>query len=119
MPRTGRSLSLLLWRPPRRRRRVSPFLEMLAAVLVVGVVVGSFLFVLAARLHQPPGSAPKPTSTPATIPTVVGSPSSPTPAGPANSLQTIHMIDFPTAWPLPNPTALYTPTRCTPLTNVT
>jgi len=41
-------------RPPRQRRRISPFLEMLAAVLVVGVVVGSFLFVLASRLNHPP-----------------------------------------------------------------
>ncbi len=105
---TNQDLSPLPVRPPRRRRRVSPFLEMLAAVLVVGVVVGSFLFVLDSRLHQPPGSASKPTPTPATIPTVVGSPSSPTPAGPVNSLQTIHMIDATTGWALTNTSVLYT-----------
>src|SRR5215469_12604369 len=54
---TGQDRSSLPVRPPRRRRRVSPFLEMLAAVLVVGVVVGSFLLVLASRPHQAPGSA--------------------------------------------------------------
>ncbi len=47
-------LSPLPVRLPRQWRRVSPFLEMLAAVLVVGVVVGSFLFVLASRLNHPP-----------------------------------------------------------------
>ena len=38
----------------RRQRRVRPLLETLGAVLVVGVVVSSFLLVLASRLHQPP-----------------------------------------------------------------
>src|SRR5260221_2967938 len=55
---TGQDLSPLPVRPPRRRRRVRPLLEMLAAVLVVGVVVSSFLFVLASRLHQPPAQQP-------------------------------------------------------------
>jgi photosystem II stability/assembly factor-like uncharacterized protein len=104
---TSQDLSPLPVRPP-RRRRVSPFLEMLAAVLVVGVVVGSFLFVLASRLHQPPGSASKPTPTPATTPTVVGSLSSPTPTGPVNSLQTIHMIDATTGWASTNTSLLRT-----------
>ena len=95
---TGQDRSPHPVRRPRRRRRVSPFLEMLAAVLVVGVVAGSFLLVLASRPHQAPGSAPKPTSTPATTLTPVGSPGSPTPADPFNSLQTIHMIDATTGW---------------------
>lgn len=94
---TSQDLSLLPVRPP-RQRRVRPLLEVLAAVLVVGILVGSFLFVLASRLYHPPGSASKPTSTPATTPTVVGSPINPTPAGPVNSLQTIHMIDATTGW---------------------
>jgi outer membrane protein assembly factor BamB len=55
---TSQDLSPLPVRPPRRRRHVSPFLEMLAAVLVVGILVGSFLFVLASRLHQPPAQQP-------------------------------------------------------------
>jgi len=55
---TSQDLSPLPVRLPRRRRRVRPLLEMLAAVLVVGVVVSSFLFVLASRLHQPPAQQP-------------------------------------------------------------
>ena len=94
---TSQDLPRLPVRPP-RRRRVRPLLELLAAVLMVGVLVGSFLFVLASRLHHPPGSASKTTSTPATTLTSVGSPLSPTPAGSGNPLKTIHMIDATTGW---------------------
>ncbi len=66
------------------------------------------LLVVSACSQPGQGSASKPTSTPATIPTVVGSPSSPTPTDPFNSLQTIHMIDATTGWALTNTSVLYT-----------
>src|SRR5260221_7261908 len=79
------------------------------------------LLVVSACSQPGQGSASKPTSTPATtptvagssssptpIPTVVGSPSGPTPAGPVNSLQTIHMIDATTGWASTNASVLRT-----------
>lgn len=48
-----RDQSHLPLRPLRRPQRVIPLLEALAAVLVVGVLIGSFLLVLALRQHQP------------------------------------------------------------------
>ena len=71
--------------PPQRRRRVSPLLNSLAAILVVGILVGGFLFVLASRQHHPPTPSASVTSQP--------SPTRQTPAGTVSSLQTIHMID--------------------------
>src|SRR5260370_8430867 len=72
------------------------------------------LLVVSACSQPGQGSASKPTSTPATIPTVVGSPSSPTPTDPFNSLQTIHMFDATTAWAFTNTSELYTPHRSSP-----
>src|SRR5712691_2484365 len=41
-------------RPPQRQRRVRPLLEMLAAVLMVGVLVGGFFFAFASRWSHLP-----------------------------------------------------------------
>jgi outer membrane protein assembly factor BamB len=56
--RASHDLSPLPVRPPRRQRRVMPFLEVLAAVLVVGILVGSFLLVLALSPHLPLAPSP-------------------------------------------------------------
>src|SRR5258708_20233597 len=90
------------------------------------------LLVVSACSQPGQGSASKPTSTPATtptvagssssptpIPTVVGSPSGPTPAGPVNSLQTIHMIDATTGWASTNATVLRTTNGCATWRGVT
>ncbi len=50
--------SQLAVRPPRRQRRVRPLLETLAAVLMVGVLVSSFLFVFASRRSHVPAQQP-------------------------------------------------------------
>src|SRR5712692_10069758 len=98
------------------RQHIHPFKAITYTLLLI-----VSLLVVSACSQRGQGSASKPTSTPATIPTVVGSPSSPTPiptvvgspssptpAGPVNSLQTIHMIDATTGWALTNTSVLYT-----------
>ena len=85
---TGRDLSDLPVRSPRRRGRARPLLEVLAAVLMVSILTGSFLLVLSSRSHRTPASSATP----------VASPTRSTPAGLANPLQTIHMIDATTGW---------------------
>src|SRR6266851_5935386 len=98
------------------RQHIHPFKAITYTLLLI-----VSLLVVSACSQPGQGSASKPTSTPATIPTVVGSPSSPTPiptvvgspssptpAGPVNSLQTIHMIDATTGWALTNTSVLYT-----------
>ena len=61
----SQGLSRLPVRPP--RRRIRPFLEMLAAVLMVGLLVGSFLLVLSLRSHRSPAPAASVTDRPVTL----------------------------------------------------
>src|SRR5258708_17878581 len=80
------------------------------AITYTLLLIVSLLVVSACSQPGQVGAA-TPTSTPATIPPVVGSPSSPTPAPPCNSVHTIHMTDLTTALPLTNPTPLCTTIR--------
>src|SRR5260370_11998456 len=104
------SLSSVCWQDIRPLKAITYTLLLIVSLLVVS-----------ACSQRGEGSAAKPTSTPATtptvagssssptpIPTVVGSPSGPTPAGPVNSLQTIHMIDATTGWASTNASVLRT-----------
>lgn len=93
-------LSHLPVHPPQRRRRVRPLLNSLAAILVVGILVGSFLYVLASRQHHPPTPSASVTSQPSTTRQM--------PAGTVSSLQTIHMIDATTGWASTNTSLLRT-----------
>ncbi|MBV9231428.1 MAG: hypothetical protein JOZ18_19110, partial [Chloroflexi bacterium] len=52
------------------RRRVIPLLEVLAAVLLVGALVSSFLLVLASRLHHPTAPSAAITGRPVTLQTL-------------------------------------------------
>src|SRR5258708_8779695 len=85
------------------RQHIHPFKAITYTLLLM-----VSLLVVSAWSQPGQGSASKPTSTPATTPTVVGSPSGPTPAGPVNSLQTIHMIDATTGWASTNASVLRT-----------
>jgi photosystem II stability/assembly factor-like uncharacterized protein len=95
---TGQDITDPPIRPRRRRGRVRPFLEVLAAVLMVSILIGSFLLALSSRSHHSPASSA----------TAVSSPTSSTPIRLANPLQTIHMIDASTGWALTNTSVLYT-----------
>jgi photosystem II stability/assembly factor-like uncharacterized protein len=94
----GQDISDLPVRSPRRPGRARPLLEVLAAVLMVSILIGSFLLVLSLRSHRSPASSATP----------VASPTRSTPAGLANPLQTIHMINVTTGWALTSTSVLYT-----------
>lgn len=85
------------------RQRIHPFKTIRHALLLA-----IFLLALSSCGSQSQGNTPKPTSTPATTSTFIGSPTRQTPTGAVNSLQTIHMIDASTGWALTNTSVLYT-----------
>ena len=95
---TSQDFSDIPVRSLRRRGRARPLLNMLAAVLMVSILIGSFLLVLSLRSHHSPASSPTP----------VASHTVQTPARLANPLQTIHMINTTTGWALTSTSVLYT-----------
>src|ERR1700674_1292505 len=76
-------------RLPQRRRRIRPLLEILAAVLMVGLLVGSFLLVLSWRSHYSPSPPASVMKLPVT-------------------LQKLHMFDTMNGWALTSTSVLYT-----------